>query len=121
MKKSTKLREYEGKGDPDEHVQLVNDWMNYFSTDKASKCKLFALTLVGPSKMWRNGLSDGSIESWVDFYEWFFVHFTSRKKQLLTIDFLSGIIQGKEKSLWSYINCFMQVDVEVQGAKEGMN
>lgn len=32
MHKPHKLREYEGKGDPDEHIQLVNDRIYYYST-----------------------------------------------------------------------------------------
>lgn len=31
---------------------------------------------------------------------------------------LRGIIQGKKDILWSYIECFMQVVVEVKGVKE---
>lgn len=61
MDKPLKLCEYDGKGDHDEHVQLVDDRLNYFSTDEASKCKLFTLTLVGLARMWFNGLPDESI------------------------------------------------------------
>lgn len=48
MEKPLRWNEYDGKGDMDEHMQLMNDWINYYNTDKASKCKLLALTLVGP-------------------------------------------------------------------------
>lgn len=44
MEKLTKLGEYNGKENMYEHVQLVNNKLNYLSVDKASKCKLFALT-----------------------------------------------------------------------------
>lgn len=58
MENPPKLREYDGKGDSDKHMHLVNDLLNYFDADKASKGKLFAFTLVGPAKFWFNGLSD---------------------------------------------------------------
>lgn len=74
-----KLEEYDKKGDLDEHVQLVNEQLSYFSTDDASKCKLFVLTLIRSPQMWFNGLIDGSIDSWEDFCVRFYVHFTARK------------------------------------------
>lgn len=51
------------EGDPDEHVQVVYEQLNYFGTDDASKCKLFALTLVGPTRLWFNDIPDGCIDS----------------------------------------------------------
>lgn len=69
MGKSPKLGEYDGKGDPYKQVQLVNDRINYFSIDEASKCKLFALTLVHPTMLWFIGPSDE--EHWmVDWFIW---------------------------------------------------
>lgn len=41
------LSKYNGKVYLDEHVQLVNDQLNYLNIDKVFKCKLFALTMVG--------------------------------------------------------------------------
>lgn len=75
------LGEYDGKRDLDEHMQLANDRLNYFSADEASKGKLFALTLVGPTRIWCNGLPNGSIGSWTDFSKWFSAHFTSQKRK----------------------------------------
>lgn len=77
MEKPPKLGEYDGKGDPDEHFQLINEQLNYFNADEAYKCKMFALTLVRPARLWFNGLPDMSIKSWNDFYEWFYMHFSS--------------------------------------------
>lgn len=51
MQKPPKLEEYNGKGNPDEHVKLVNYRFNYYSADDASKCKMLALTLVGLSRL----------------------------------------------------------------------
>lgn len=69
MEEPPKLGDYNVKRDPDEHVQVVNDRLNYFSADDASKCKLFVLTLVGSTMLWFNGLSGISIESWTNFCE----------------------------------------------------
>lgn len=35
--KSPKLSEYNGKGDPDVHVQLINERLNYLNIDESSK------------------------------------------------------------------------------------
>lgn len=58
MEKPPKLGKYDGKGDHDEHTYLVNDRMKYFSIDEASKCKLFALTLIALARLLFNGLED---------------------------------------------------------------
>lgn len=50
-----KLGEYDEKGYPGVYVQIVNDRLNYFYADEASKCKLFALTLVSLAMLWFNG------------------------------------------------------------------
>lgn len=56
MKKPPKLGKYNGKGDLEEHIQLIDDRLNYFIANKASKYKLFTLTLVRPTRLWFNGL-----------------------------------------------------------------
>lgn len=63
MERLSKLGDNDGKGDLDKHVQLINEWLNYYSAEKALKCKLFVLTLVGPSKLWFDSLPDGWIKS----------------------------------------------------------
>lgn len=78
-------------------MQLINRHLNYFNADEVSKCKLFVLTLVGPVRLWLNALLGGSIESWTDFYQTFFAHFTAQKRQLVTVCALSRIIQGKKE------------------------
>lgn len=40
MEKPPKMGNYDGKGDPDKHMQLVNNRLSYFSVDGVSKCKL---------------------------------------------------------------------------------
>lgn len=101
MERLRKLKEYNEKCNPDEHVQLFDEHLNYFHTDEASKCK---------------SLPNGSIESWIDLYESLNAHFTAQKKQLLTIVSLSGTTHGKKERLWLYINHFTRVEMEVERA-----
>lgn len=60
-------------------MQLFNERLNYFNTNKVSKCKLLALTEVKSSKLWFNGFSDGSIRSWTDYMNEF-LHTSLPKK-----------------------------------------
>lgn len=81
IQKPLKLGECNGKGDPDEHIQLVNDRLNYYSADEAFKFKLLALTLVGSARLWSNNLPDDCIESWMDFCIQLTAYSTTQKTQ----------------------------------------
>lgn len=61
--------------------------------------------------------TERDIELWTDFYGRLSTHFIDWKRQSMTIVALSAIVQGKKEILQSYIDCFMQVVVEVEGAK----
>lgn len=63
MEKPPKTSEYNKKGIPDDHVQLVNDRLNYFNVEESSKCNMFIINLVGQTKLWFNAFPDRSIES----------------------------------------------------------
>lgn len=56
MKKPPMLGEYNGKGYPDEHMQFINDRLDYYNVDDASKCKLLELMLVIPARLLLKGL-----------------------------------------------------------------
>lgn len=56
MEKQLKLVDSDRKRDCNEHVELVDAQLSYFSVDDSSKCKLFTLTLVGPTLLWFNDL-----------------------------------------------------------------
>lgn len=120
MHKPHKLGEYNGKGDHDEHVQLVNDRIKYNNTNNASKFKLSTLTLMRPTRLWFNGIADSWIESWTKFYNWFTANFTTQKRQQVTIVALRSIMQGAKESMWSYIDRFSKVAVEVKGTEESL-
>lgn len=117
VEKPPKLVECEGKGDPDEHTQLVNDRLNYFNIDDASKFKIFAFTLIRPTMLWFNGLLDMGITSWTDFFERFSAYFISQNRRHVTEASISGTVQEKKESLRSYIDWFTQVIVKVNGGK----
>lgn len=46
MEKPLKLRSYDGNKDSDEHIDHVDDHLDYNHADTNVKCKLFMLTLT---------------------------------------------------------------------------
>lgn len=98
MEKPPKLREYDGKGDLNKHIQLFNDRINYFSVNKAYKSKLFLLPMVGPSTMvqWP---SKGEHGIMMNFCKWFSLDFTVGKRMSVMVSVLSRIVKGKKKTM----------------------
>lgn len=72
------------------------------------------------AKLWFNALSDQSIESWTDLYESFAAYFTTTERQWVTLAAISGIKQVNKYNMRSYIYCFTQEFVEVEGAEKGL-
>lgn len=81
MQKPHELEEYNGKGDPDKHVQLVNDRFNYYCIYDAFKFNLLVLTLVGPTMLWFNGLPNCCIELWKDTCDRLTAYFNQRRRK----------------------------------------
>ncbi|KAL5858002.1 hypothetical protein ACOSQ3_005460 [Xanthoceras sorbifolium] len=44
--------DYNGIGDPDDHLDAYLDWMNMQGASNTLKCKIFPLTLVGDARTW---------------------------------------------------------------------
>lgn len=97
MQKPPKLEEYNEKGDPDKHMKLINDQLNYYCACNASQCKQLELTMVGPTQLWFNILFYGCVDSWTNF----------------AIDLPHILPHGKTTTIVSLI-CIMQ------GEKESM-
>lgn len=80
MDKPSKLNDYDGKGDQKDHMMHVDDQMSYLNANNVTKCMLFVLTLVEPSQLWFNVLSDRCANSWKEFRKRFYVQFIARKR-----------------------------------------
>ncbi|MCH80822.1 hypothetical protein A2U01_0001596 [Trifolium medium] len=116
--RTTPLETYDGTKDPDEHLEHIDTILDYYQAPGAIKCRLFVLTLKGPTMTWFKGLEDDSIDSWRELCRVFSSHFKARKRQPKTMASLSNIIQGKEESLRDYIERFTKEAIEVKGAHD---
>lgn len=95
MEKTPKLTNYDRKGDPDEHVQLIDEQLSYFNTEDTSKYVLFDLIMIKPTRL-RIDLPYICIDSWVEFCKRFSAYFTARKRHSTTKAGLTGIIQREK-------------------------
>ncbi|XP_073035186.1 uncharacterized protein [Primulina eburnea] len=130
--KATKIREYDGNSDPDEHLtRFENMAMLHCYSDKI-KCKVFLTTLVDSAQRWFEKLKPRSIQSFAGFRDTFLHHFSSSKRYKKTAFSLFEVKQSGDESLRAYIRRFNKASLEVpacapetktaaftQGLKEG--
>lgn len=116
-----KIQSYNGVTDPDEHVDHVDNRIDYSYANGVMKCKIFVLTLTVSVMTWFKSLQDGSIYFWFDLREAFNNDFTTRKMQPTTMAMLSGIMQSKKETMCVYIDHFTEVLIVMGGAKEILN
>lgn len=57
---------YEGKTDPDDHIEIYIGYMNLYEVPKAIQCRAFRTTLAGVARRWFKRLPTNSISCWND-------------------------------------------------------
>ncbi|XP_073153762.1 uncharacterized protein [Henckelia pumila] len=130
--KSAKIKEYDGSGDPEEHVARFENVVMLHCYNDQIKCKVFLTTLVDSTQRWFENLEVGSIHAFKEFREAFLQHFSSSKRYRKTTLSLFEMKQAGEESLRAYIKKFNKIALEVpacapetritefmQGIKEG--
>ncbi|XP_073030627.1 uncharacterized protein [Primulina eburnea] len=111
--KATKIREYDGNSDPDEHLtRFENMAMLHCYSDKI-KCKVFLTTLVDSAQRWFEKLEPRSIQSFAGFRDTFLHHFSSSKRYKKTAFSLFEVKQAGDESLRAYIRRFNKASLEV--------
>lgn len=99
LDKPLKLWSYKGTGYPDEHVEHLDDQLDYYHTDRDSKWKLFVLTLTEYALTWYKSLPDGNIDFCYAMYDTFIAHLTAKNGQPTTMVMLNAFIQGKKETM----------------------
>ncbi|XP_073049653.1 uncharacterized protein [Primulina eburnea] len=111
--KTTKIREYNGNSDPEEHLtRFENMAMLHCYPDKI-KCKVFLTTLVDSAQRWFEKLEPRSIQSFEGFRDTFLHHFSSSKRYKKTAFSLFEVKQSGDESLRAYIRRFNKASLEV--------
>ena len=90
------MKSYEGKSDPQDHLDHFNDLMELHLVSEMAKCRIFAITLTGGAKKW---LSVRSISSWQQLSTSFLQHFQVTRRSDVPLAHLGNVKQKKGKTL----------------------
>ncbi|XP_073132167.1 uncharacterized protein [Henckelia pumila] len=110
------IGEYDGKGDPDEHLSRFENAALLHRYSDPIKCRVFLNTLIGPAQQWFNLLRQGDIKEFKDFSKAFLHHFASSKKHPTTTLSLFAIKQQCQEDLRVYVRRFSALALEVPTA-----
>ena len=100
------IKAYEGKSNPQDHVDHFNDLMELHLVSDMAKCRVFAVILIGSAKKWLMAVLVGSISSWQQLSASFLQHFQVTKRFVVPLAHLGNVKQKKGETLKSYINHF---------------
>jgi hypothetical protein len=113
LEKPSSLGQYDGQGDPDDHISHINVQLQYRRVKGPIRCRLFATTLKKGALDWYKSLAPGSITSWGQLYQLFSRQFTASRRHPKTVASLEAIIQKENESLRSYLERFNKEAVQV--------
>ena len=58
------IKPYEGKSDPQDHLDHFNDLMEMHLVSELTKYRVFVVTLIGGAKKWFRSIHAGSVSRW---------------------------------------------------------
>ncbi|KAL2252281.1 UNVERIFIED_CONTAM: hypothetical protein Sindi_0022800 [Sesamum indicum] len=107
------LSEYDGTGDPQEHLDKFYAKIDWYNLSDATYYKVFRTTLSKRALAWFNQLPAGTISSLVQLVQRFLHHFSMNKKVPKTAASLFTNCQREGETLRDYIHRFVDVVHEV--------
>ncbi|KAL0296029.1 UNVERIFIED_CONTAM: hypothetical protein Sradi_6655000 [Sesamum radiatum] len=111
--KVSNLSEYDGTGDPQEHLYKFYDKIDWYDLSDAAYCKVFHTTLSKRTLEWFNQLPAGTISSLEQLTQHFLHHFSINKRVPKSVAFLFTICQRENESLRDYMQRFIEAVHEV--------
>ncbi|KAL0456640.1 UNVERIFIED_CONTAM: hypothetical protein Slati_1003200 [Sesamum latifolium] len=111
--KVSNLPEYDGKGDPQEHLDKFYAKIDWYDLSDAAYCKVFRTTLSKRALAWFNQLPGGTISSLGQLTQRFLHHFSMNKKVPKTTAYLFTVRQRENEPLRYYVQRFVEVVHEV--------
>lgn len=107
------LPEYDGTGDPQDHLDKFYAKADLYDIDEAAYCKIFRTTLSGRALSWFNKLPSGTIGNLEQLTQRFLHQFSINKKYPKTAAYLFTVIQKEGEGLREYVQRFTQAVHEV--------
>jgi len=98
-----KMGTFVGKQDPGVHLKNFRTQMLICGGSEATKCKMFAGTLVGTMLDWFSSLPEGSVMSFEVFTRLFMAHFSANKVKPLGLADLFKLKQAKKESIKQFL------------------
>ncbi|KAL0418419.1 UNVERIFIED_CONTAM: hypothetical protein Sradi_1255400 [Sesamum radiatum] len=111
--KVSNLSEYDGTGDPQEHLDKFYAKIDWYDLSDAAYCKVFHTTLSKRALAWFNQLPAGTISSLEQLTQRFLHHFSMNKRVPKTAAFLFTIRQRENELLRNYMQRFVEAVHEV--------
>ncbi|KAL0410695.1 UNVERIFIED_CONTAM: hypothetical protein Slati_3659200 [Sesamum latifolium] len=111
--KVSNLPEYDGIGDPQEHLDKFYAKIDWYDLSDAAYCKVFRTTLSKHALAWFNQLPVGTISSLEQLTQYFLHHFFMNKRVPKTAAFLFTIRQKENELLRDYMQRFVEAVHEV--------
>ncbi|KAL0347810.1 UNVERIFIED_CONTAM: hypothetical protein Scaly_1797000 [Sesamum calycinum] len=106
--KVSNLSEYDGTGDPQEHLDKFYAKIDWYDLSDAAYCKVFRTTLSKRALAWFNQLPAGTISSLEQLTQRFLHHFSMNKRVPKTAAFLFTIRQRENEPLRDYMQRFVE-------------
>ncbi|XP_073152949.1 uncharacterized protein [Henckelia pumila] len=111
--KIASLPEYDGSGDPQDHLDRFYAKADLYDFSDAAYCKIFWTTLTNRALAWFNKLPAGSIASLEQLTQRFLHQFSINRKYPKTASYLFSVVQKEGESLREYVQRFTQAVHEV--------
>ncbi|KAL0313535.1 UNVERIFIED_CONTAM: hypothetical protein Sradi_5752800 [Sesamum radiatum] len=105
--------EYDGTGDPQEHLDKFYAKIDWYDLSNAAYCKVFPTTLSKRTLAWFNQLPVGTISNLEQLTQCFLHYFSMNKRVLKTAAFLFTIRQKEIEPLRDYMQRFVEAVHEV--------
>ncbi|KAI3446714.1 hypothetical protein Pfo_003379 [Paulownia fortunei] len=106
--KITNLSEYDGTGDPQEHLDRFFAKADLYDLSDAAYCKIFRTTLSKRALSWFNQLPGGTITSFEQLTQRFLHQFSINRKYPKTAAYLFSITQKEGEPLRDYVKHFVE-------------
>ncbi|KAL2237686.1 UNVERIFIED_CONTAM: hypothetical protein Sindi_0960300 [Sesamum indicum] len=105
--------EYDGAGDPQEHLDKFYAKIDWYDLSDAAYCKVFRTTLSKRALAWFNQLPAGTISSLEQLVQRFLHHFSMNKKIPKTASYLFTVRQREGETLRDFMQRFVDAVHEV--------
>ena len=100
------IKAYDGKSNPQDHLDHFNDLMELHLVLELAKCRVFAVTLTGGAKKWFRSIPIRLVTSWQQLSSSLFQHFQATRKTTIPLAHLGNVKQKNRETLKLYINRF---------------